>query len=92
MIRKTLWYTSLVAGLLSIVSLFVLPTIVNINSYKPELESTLSDALGLPLRITGNMEYTLWPDSRIRINTIKLNNDFASLEEVRIGLNLYQLL
>jgi len=92
MIRKTLWYTSLVAGLLSLVSLFVLPFIVNINSYKPDLESTLSDALGLPLRITGNMEYTLWPDSRIHINTIKLDNDFASLEEVRIGLNLYQLL
>jgi AsmA protein len=91
MVRKILYYTFIAVGLLCGIARFVLPALININSYKPDIESALSDSLGIPLQITGTIDYTLWPDAQFFIKNIKADNDLVLLEEVEIGLDIYQL-
>src|SRR5690554_3665091 len=69
-------------GLIAILFLgaaFIVPLFIDWNAYKDRMEQMTADALGIEVAITGDMDFVLLPQPRMRI------------EDVRIGPNSHPL-
>ena len=78
--------------LLAGVAIFVL---VDVNTYKPRIESAVSDALGMEFRIQGKAGLRLLPSANIALSDVRLRNrgaDLAAAETLRVGVELRPLL
>jgi uncharacterized protein involved in outer membrane biogenesis len=59
-LKRILFSIGGAVGILVLVAL-ALPLIVNVNRYKPQLEATASDALGMEVRVVGRVGMGLFP-------------------------------
>ena len=69
--------------------------LVDVNSYKPRIESAVSDALGMEFRIGGKAHLRLLPSPSIVLSDVRLRNrgtDLAAAETLRMGVRLRPLL
>ncbi len=69
--------------------------LVNVNAYKPRIETAVSDALGMEFRIRGNASLRLLPSPAIALADVRLTNrgtDLADAGTLRIGIRLLPLL
>jgi len=74
------------------VAVFVL---VDVNAYKPRIESAVSDALGMEFRIHGKARLRLFPSPSIIASDVRLRNrgtDLAAAQTLRMGVKLPPLL
>jgi AsmA protein len=68
---------------------------VDANAYKPRLESTASEALGMDVRVGGRMSIRFFPDIRVTLEDLHIRNrgaDVASVTEATLGIDLLPLL
>jgi hypothetical protein len=80
---------------LVIVGLIVVPLIIDVNTYKPKAEAVLSDALGIEVKIRGDMHIAFLPDFRVSLKDVTLRNkdsDFCIVKKAKVGLELSSLL
>ena len=92
--KKLLISVLFIAVFLMIASL-ALFFLVDLNSHKPRIETALSNALGLHVKIKGTIGFLLFPNLNISIGDIKITGResyIASLEKVKFGLELLPLL
>jgi AsmA protein len=69
--------------------------IIDLSAHKPRIERALSNALGLNVRIKGNIGFVLLPDLHISIGNIQITgreSDIATLAKVKFGLKILPLL
>jgi uncharacterized protein involved in outer membrane biogenesis len=69
--------------------------LVDVNTYKPRIESAVSDALGMEFRIGGKVRLRLFPSTSIVLSDVRLRNrgtDLATAETLRMGVKLRPLL
>ena len=69
--------------------------LVDVNTYKPRIESAVSDALGMEFRIAGKARLRLYPSASIVLSDVRLRNrgtDLATAETLRVGVKLRPLL
>lgn len=69
--------------------------LVDVNAYKPRIESAVSDALGMEFRILGKARLRLFPSASIVLSNVRLHNrgtDLATAETLRVGVKLRPLL
>jgi AsmA protein len=91
---RKLLLSFIVIGVSFVIVSLVLPFIIDLNSYKPRIESAASDALGLHVAINGSIEFNLLPDVHISLGNIKITgreSDIAAIEKVQFGLNILPL-
>jgi AsmA protein len=93
--KNKLLFTVLVIAVLLMLTSLGLYFLVDLNSHKPSIESALSNALGLHVRIKGNIGVLLFPDLHISMGDINISgreSDIASLEKIAFGLKIIPLL
>jgi uncharacterized protein involved in outer membrane biogenesis len=85
--KKGLFITTAVVTL--VVFAGILALLLNIKSFKPQIEAAASSALGMDVRIKGGMGIALFPDFDISLNDVcvqKGGSDVVTMEKMRIGL------
>ncbi len=93
--KRKLLVVFIVALFFCLMVLIVLPYFVDLNSHKPRVETAASDALGMKVRINGDMGFGLLPKLYVFIRNIKIKNgesDIATLEELKLRLKILPLL
>ena len=80
---------------LIIVGLIVIPLIIDVNTYKPKAEAVLSDALGIDVKIQGDMNIVLLPDFSVSLKDVSLrgkDNNFCIVKKAKVDLELSSLM
>lgn len=93
--KNKLVFTVFVVVVLLMLTSLGLYFLVDLNSHKPSIESALSNALGLHVRIKGNIGFVLFPDLHISMGDINISgreSEIASLEKIAFGLKIIPLL
>jgi uncharacterized protein involved in outer membrane biogenesis len=68
---------------------------VDVNKYKPGLETAASKALGMEVKVGGRLRIALFPGLRVKLEDVHIQNrgvDFASAKEARLKIKLLPLL
>jgi len=100
--KKTIKWIAIVGGALValvIIALLVVPSFVDLQSYKPRIEKMVSEATGRPFSIGGDIDLSLFPWVGFSSSDIHLGNppgfekkDFASLKSVEVRVKLIPLI
>lgn len=92
--KKLLIALGITVALVVIAGVAIL-VLVDVNAYKPRIESAVSDALGMEFRIHGKARLRLFPSASIVVSDVRLRNrgtDLATAETLRMGVKLLPLL
>ena len=86
-----------VGGVFALVILAVVALVlfVDVNAHKPWLETSVSDALGMEVRIGGKLGIGFFPRFHITVEDVRIRNrgaDVASAKETILGTELLPLL
>ena len=80
---------------LLILTAVALVLFVDVNAHKPRLEAAASDALGMEVRIGGNLAIGFFPGFHVTLEDVRIRNrglDVASAKEAILGIELLPLL
>jgi uncharacterized protein involved in outer membrane biogenesis len=72
----------------------ILALVLNIEAFKPQIESAASTALGMDVRIKGRMGIALFPGFGLSLKDVNVRNrglEVVTIEKMRIGLKLISL-
>lgn len=78
-----------IALLLAIV--LVLPHFINLQKYKPEIEKRISDNLGLPVSIKGDLRLSLFPWAGIAFSELRVSNPPGFKEETLLYVKSFDV-
>jgi uncharacterized protein involved in outer membrane biogenesis len=90
--KKVLMIAGVVAALI-VIAAIVAAIVFDINSYRPRIESTASEATGLDVRISGKMGLSFFPFS-VSANDIYVANkgdEIIFLKKLKLGVELIPL-
>lgn len=87
---------SLVSLVLLLVSIAVAVTLLfDPNEYKPQLQTAASEALGMQVKVKGQLGVRFYPGLRLVIKDAEISDqgkELVAVEEIRVGLELLPLL
>ncbi|NIQ39273.1 MAG: AsmA family protein [Proteobacteria bacterium] len=95
------WIGIVVAALIIVVIalLLIIPRFVDINDYKPRIESMVTESTGRPFSIGGEIDLTLFPWAGVSLSDLHLGNakgfkekDFVSVEHFEVRVRLLPLI
>lgn len=95
--KKALIALGLVIGFLYASFLFIIPNVININNFTPQISKQIEDITGFKLELINPKLKTTWKLS-IKVSAQKISlkysdgSDFASLKEPSVELNLPTLI
>jgi len=86
-----------IGGIVAALALAVLAVIllVDVNRYKPRLEAAASKALGLEVRILGDLKIAYFPPPGLTLAYVRVvrgEEDVLRVEKIRVGLKILPLL
>ncbi len=86
-----------IGGIVAALALAVLAVVllVDVNRYKPRLEAAASRALGLEVRILGDMTIAYFPPTGLTLAYVRIvrgEEDVLRVEKIRVGLKILPLL
>jgi len=80
---------------LIIIGLIFVPLIFDVNTYKQKTEAVLLDALGIDVKIQGDMHIVLLPDFRISLKDVRLRGkdaDCCVIKKATVDLELMSVM
>lgn len=95
------WTVIAVAALVVVVigALLIIPSFIDVNKFKPELEKYVSEATGRPLSVGGDVRLSLFPWAGVSFSDLKLGNipaftekDFLTVKSFDVRVKLLPLL
>jgi AsmA protein len=93
--RLLKWIAIIIA--IIIVLIFILPFVINVNDFRPRIESELTNALGRKVTV-GNLSLSLWSGS-LAADNIAIADDpsfsnqpFVKAESLNVGVNMIPLI
>jgi AsmA protein len=95
------WTLIVGAGLLLLVvaALLIVPKFVNLQKYKPHIEKKVSEALGRPFSMGGDLHLSLFPWAGVALSDLHVGNppgftekDFLSVRSFEVRVKLWPLL
>lgn len=95
------WMAIVVVALVVVVigALLIIPSFIDVNKYKPELEKYVSEATGRPLSVGGDVGLSLFPWAGVSFSNLKLGNvpaftekDFLTVKSFDVRVKLLPLL
>ncbi|MFH2043667.1 MAG: AsmA family protein [Pseudomonadota bacterium] len=91
--KKVLLITT---GVITIVFIAgILTCLLNIKAFKPQIEATVSTAIGMDAKVKGKMSIALFPGFGLSLQNVSVQNrglDFVTIEKMRIGLKIFPLM
>jgi AsmA protein len=97
MMKKPVYKVLAIAAALLIVVAIALPFLVNVNSFRPEIESNLSSALGRPAKV-GNLGLSVFSGS-VEADQLSIADDpkfspspFIQAKSLKVGVELLPLI
>jgi len=69
----------------------VLPHLIDIQKYKPEIEKTISDNLGLPVTIKGDLRLSIFPWAGIAFSELRVANPKGFKEETLLFVKSFDV-
>src|SRR5215470_2379839 len=94
--KKVIHWIAIIIAIL-IVLILVLPFVINVNDFRPRIESELTNALGRKVTV-GNLSLSLWSGS-LAADNIAISDDpafgnasFVKAESLKVGVNLIPLI
>jgi uncharacterized protein YhdP len=94
--KRLLRWIAIVVAII-IVLILVLPFVINVNDFRPRLESELTNALGRKVTV-GNLSLSLWSGS-LAADNITIADDpaisnapFVKAESLNVGVNMIPLI
>ena len=100
--NKAIKWVVIVGGALValvIIALLIVPSFVDLQSYKPRIEKMVSESTGRPFSIGGDIDLSLFPWAGFSTTDIHLGNppgfsekDFASLKSIEVRVRLIPLI
>src|SRR5271166_1372275 len=94
--KKTLKIVGIVIGVL-LVLVIALPFFINVNNYRPQIESNLSSALGRPVKV-GNLSLSILSGS-VEADQLSIaddpkfsNSPFIQAKSLQVGVELLPLI
>lgn len=90
--------TLFIAGGFVVLLVFVAVTLmlfIDVDSYKPRLETAASEVLGLEVQVDGRLDFGLFPRPQLTLEKVLLTYqgaEFGTIKEVRLGIGLFELL
>ena len=94
--KKVIKWIAIIIAIL-IVLVLVLPFVINVNDFRPRIESELTNALGRKVTV-GNLSLALWSGS-LAADNIAISDDpafanapFIKAESLNVGVNLIPLI
>src|SRR5512133_3822880 len=93
-VKRILLAIAGIAGLVILISA-ALFLFADINAYKPRLEKTASEALGMEVRIGGRLGMGFFPGVHVRLDDVRVRNrgaEIASAKEAALQIALLPLL
>jgi AsmA protein len=95
---KRKWIITAVIIIAVLIVIFaVIPSLINANKYRPEIESRISAALGRKVTI-GNLSFSLWSGS-VQAQNIRIADDpafarapFIQAKQLNVGVEIWPLL
>src|SRR5580658_9927385 len=97
MMKKTVYKVLAIAVALLIVVAIALPFLVNVNSFRPEIESNLGSALGRPVKV-GNLGLSIFSGS-VKADELSVADDpkfspspFIQAKSLQVGVELLPLI
>lgn len=98
LVKIILIFFSSVIGLI-VAAVIIIPLVVDLNDYKPEIEAAVKDKTGRSLSIVGDMDISIFPWIGISTGEISLSNaqgftpnSFAVIKQSNIQIKLIPLL
>ena len=94
--RRKRWLLA-IGGIVAALALAILAVVlfVDVNRYKPRLEAAASKALGLEVRILGEMKIAYFPPPGLILTYLRVargEEDVLRVERMRVGLKILPLL
>lgn len=95
------WILSIVVAIvvLIVAAIIIVPMVVDLEKYKPWIETKVSDATGRPFTLGGKIEPSVFPWAGVALSDLHLGNppgfkekDFVSIEAFEVRLKLLSLL
>lgn len=95
------WLAIIVGGLivLIILILLIVPSFIDINKYKPEIEKVVAENTGCPLTLGGDLNLSLFPWVGVSLSKVQLGNppgfqekDFVSVKSFEVRVKFLPLL
>ena len=83
--RRFLWSLISFIGVI-VVSVFIVPPMITLNSLKPKIEQTIFKETGIPVKINGDIHFSLLGKATIVAHDISLENGFVSSCEFAVPL------
>ena len=100
--KKVIKWTSIGVGILVLIviaALIVIPMFVDIQKYKPQIEQRVSEAVGRPFTIGGELKLSLFPSAGIEFTDLHLGNptgfkekDFVTVKSFKVKVKLVPLI
>jgi AsmA protein len=100
--KKVMKWLAIVAGaliVLIIAALLIIPMFIDVQKYKPEIESQVKKVTGRPFKIGGELRFSLFPWAGVSISDLRLGNapgfkekDFLSIKFFDVRVKLVPLL
>jgi AsmA protein len=94
--KRLLKWIAIVIAII-IVLIFILPFVINVNDFRPRIESELTNALGRKVTV-GNLSLSLWSGS-LAADNIAIADDpafsnqpFVKAESLNVGVNMIPLI
>ena len=91
--RKKIYFITTGAIILVVVAI-ILVLLLNLQAFKPQIESAVSNALGMEVRIKGRLGIDFVPGFGISLKNVSVRNggaDVVTVEKMRIGLRFIPL-
>src|SRR5215470_10225553 len=94
--KRVLKWIAIIIAIL-VVLVLVLPFVINVNDFRPRIESELTNALGRKVTV-GNLRLSLWSGS-LTADNIAISDDpsfsnapFVKAESLDVGVNILPLI
>ena len=74
--RATKWILIVFAGLVTaaIAAILIIPALVDINDYKPEIQNKLSEITGRPVSLQGDLGLSVFPWAGVTVSDLIIGN------------------
>jgi AsmA protein len=101
MMRAAKWVGIILAAaiVLIIAAVLIVPALVDLNAYKPEIEKKVADATGRPFVLGGGIKLSLFPWAGVALSDLRLGNppgfkakDFVSVKSFEVRVKVLPLI
>lgn len=101
MMRAAKWVVIILAAtiVLIIAAVLIVPALVDLNAYKPEIEKRVAEATGRPFVLGGDIKLSLFPWAGVALSDLRLGNppgfkakDFVSVKSFEVRVKVIPLL